>query len=295
MKKCFAIILTLTMIIGLFSPQAVAATNADFSDEAEIDGFFMQHGASSHSLSMLTDEEKLQLYNATEETPNISIDVIDAFFASIGTPEEDLAGMDYTLKLTIYESMQDMDTSIVDFVSYREEYALAEYSSDFEQSASARGLSDWLEFSTTVLYAGGNLNRYYIYPSFEWVAGGTVLSTDTFSFALHDSYWKVLSEEKLKVYYLDGTLRYQTEATTVGFSARSYNMGSCISNDMTIPYKGTGCLIVRAINTTLDDRIIFNYAQDFSILSSLSVSFGVFSINVTGFSRQYGKEARFDV
>lgn len=293
MKKAFCILLAVSMIVCLCPNQVSAAENDHKSEE--INEFFLQHGATLDSVNMLSEEEKLELYNATEETPNISADEIDAFLATIGTPEETILDMDYTVKLTVYESLQTVDVSVLDFIDYNEEYALAESDLDSGQSANTRDLSDWIQFSTTVVYAGGNLNRYYIYPSFEWVAGGTVLSTDTFSFALHDLYWSVLSEQNLKVYYLDGTLRYQTAASTVGFSARSYNMSSCVSNDVTIPYKGTGCLIVRAKNTPLDNRIIFNYAQNFNVPPSLSVSFGVFSITVSGFSRQYGKEARFDV
>jgi len=293
-KRFLSLIMALAMSICLFPTQVFASSVTTLS-ESEIDGFFLSYGASQNSVDALSTEEKIDLFNSTEETPNISEDILNSFFESIGTSEETISEMDYTVKLTVYESLQSVDPEIVNFVDYTVELASAEQSMVSPYTVSARGLSDWLEFSTTVIYAGGNLNRYYIYPSFEWVAGGTVLSSDAFSFALHSNYWDVISEQNLKVYYLDGTLRYETAPTTVGFSARSYNMRSCISNDVIIPYKGTGCLIVRPNNTTLDDRIIFNYAQNFSGLVPLNIGVGIFSIQVTGFDRQYGKEDRFDI
>lgn len=296
MKRLLSTIIAIVVIICSFPVQTLAVSNSlTKANQVNVDEFFLRHGATKNSIDALSQDEKFELYEASEETPDISVETLDTFFASIGASNKEISEMDYTVKLTIYESLQSVDKESINFIDYTEENAYAEDNSLSSQTVSRRGLSDWLEFSTTVVYLGGNLNRYYIYPSFEWVFGGTVLTFDTFSFALHNMHWRVLSDMNLKVYYLDGTLRYETAATQVGFSARSYNMRSCISNDVYIPYKGTGCLIVRPIDTPLDDRIIFNYAQVFSNLTPISINLGVFSIGVNGFDRQYGIEDNFDV
>lgn len=292
MKKLLCLMMAVAMLCA-FPVQAQAVMKE--STAGVVDEFFLQHGATQESICTLSAEEKAILYEVTEETPSIPVETLDSFLTSTGVSNEVLSQMDYTVRLTIYESLQSISNEPIKFIDYTEEDAHYENTPLSQQTTNVQGLSDWLEFSTSVFFVGGNLNRYYIYPSFEWIAGGTVLTTDTFSFALHSSYWKVFSEDNLKVYYLDGALRYETAATQAGFSARSYNMRSCVSNDLNIPYKGTGCLVVRPIETTLDDRIVFNYAQNFNPLISGSISFGAFSINITGFDRQYGAESRFRV
>lgn len=292
MKKLLCLIMAVAMICA-FPVQALAVTNESAS--REVDEFFLQHGATQDSINAISAEDKAILFEVSEETPAVSAETLNAFFAATGVSNDILSLMDYTVQLTIYESLQPISDEPIEFIDYTVEYASGVDNPLSPQVVNAQGLSDWLEFSTSVFYVGGNLNRYYIYPSFEWIAGGTVLTTDTFSFALHSSYWKVYSEDNLKVYYLDGALRYETAASQVGFSARSYNMGSCISNDLNIPYKGTGCLVARPMDTTVDDRIIFNYAQNLNRLIPVSVNLGIFSISVSGFERQYGLEARFHV
>jgi len=148
-----------------------------------------------------------------------------------------------------------------------------------------------LKLSATSFYAGGNLNRYYIYPSFAWINGAvTDVDYDTFSYAIHDDHWNALADGKFNIYYGDFLVNTLSRPSQVGFSARSYKMRSG-QYALKGPYNGTACMIARNTTAPIDNRIIINYSQD--LIGGLSISFGVFSISVRGATNSAGEEVRF--
>lgn len=84
--------------------------------------------------------------------------------------------MNYVLKLTIYESLFEVK-EYATFVGYGNETAslgcALDNSCSLNLISPASTISaNLLRLSATHIFVGGNLNRYHIFPAFEWIGGG---------------------------------------------------------------------------------------------------------------------------
>jgi hypothetical protein len=305
-KKSFATIIVVILAI-LINSFTVSANQINFDSEDialaeyEMDSFFLENGIEQSVIDDLTFAEK-ELLRSAAAPLEVDEYTLDVFLSEIGFPDDVLSEMDITQKYTIFSSLESVaDVYDVSYAGYQDKlvsFPTSTTTSSFEASGgmSTQGAisSTYLLLSATAVYVGNNLNRYYIYPSFEWRnGGGTQIYYDAFSYAVHDDYWNALSTGDLDIYVGSTLIDTLTTPTSVGFSARSYSMSGYGIPDVTLPYKGTACLIARPLSTTVDDRIIINYAQDLGL--SIGVSLGSFSISVTGsvLMNSAGRELHF--
>lgn len=150
-----------------------------------------------------------------------------------------------------------------------------------------------LKISLTSYYSSNGLLRYTFYPSFEWIGGSTDINKDTFSFALHDDYWNIVHTGDFNIYYGDNILAKTIDRPSkTGFSARAYYLRGPL--DIRLAYTGTGCIVARPAGASLHNRMIFAYSQD-SLTEGLSISLGIFEIDLSGAGRVASEELSFKV
>lgn len=225
------------------------------------------------------------------QTTKVPEKSLDEFLQTIGATTDNINAMEYTEKLTIFQSLSTLDPNDITFVGYNEDYLIFSPANESDIATADSYLDQCIKFSTSVVYAGNNLQRYCIYPSFKWVSGATELYMDVFSFALNGSYWKTVSESDLKIYNQDGTLYSTVPAKKAEFCGRVYEMSSLHPN-MKQCFSGVGCIIATPTSDTIDNRIIFDYAQK---TSGFSILLGIFSIDIDGFEHNTYSETTFDV
>lgn len=273
--KSFTFFVSICMILTL-STLNVSALTENFDD-----------------IEFVQEMETIQ--DATEKV-NISEDIIDAALAEMQFPVETLRKMSYVQKEKIYRSMEAIDGfDEYTYGGYIEETAVAK---DFEKSSFTRGgtFSDnEIRFSAPYVHGGNNLQRYILYPTFEFLLPSTV-DFDTFSYAVNSSYWKMLYDGGLEITAYWGSAFYDRfkieNPSSVQYCGCEYRLSHWKGDGLSLFYTGVGCMALRPTSSTLDMKLTVNYARDCSDWGLISIDpFG--SIMATFFNKSIGKELKW--
>ncbi len=258
------------------------SSDAEALSEEFLDEYFLDADLTPERLAQLTLDEKRELYQFSERI-DIDENEVEVFLLQCGFPQEILDGMKLGVKFTIYESLKEYGSNAeffghddieIPFPTSNTQNAIA--SNDGENHPNGTISDSYLTLSVSSVFVNGNnLNRYLLYPSFEWT-GVTNLNYDTFAYALHANYWKLLRTGELDIYW-SGSLLRTLDPTRMDFTAKVYKMRE---NDLSLPYYGVASIAARPLISTMHNQIMLGYAQDF--YNNLGVNIGAFSISFSG-------------
>ncbi len=202
-------------------------------------------------------------------------EILNAYFEKIGFPLDVISKMDYIQKDKIYRTLHD--DGVADECVYG---GFAEQTVSLQNTKTRKTVipKKILKFSAPYVRAGNNLQRYYIYPTFEWVYSRTTITQDAFSYALDSSEWDCLVDGTFELYQNDKLISSIKNASQADFCARTYTFTGSYFQEF--GYKGIGCMVVRPRINDADLKILLNYAQG-SPLVDVQIALGDFSITVS--------------
>lgn len=303
-KRVVSILLVLSVMFSFNGAVAYASEPFYISDKSieqsvmnlNIDMYLVECGIPYDALSNMSVSVKETLFSQFAPVV-VDESKLDDFLRSRAFPESVLSELELFQKVKIHDSLLEIDDG--------EEYIYGGYSevivdvpmmTNYVQGYSAKGYisKTQLKFSAPYVYQSNNLLRYVIYPTYEWIFPyGSELWSDTFSYALHSNYWNCLYDGDFDIYFehpvYNTYVKYNSlsRPSEVGFCARSYRMPMGIP-DVTLIYKGVGCMVVQPLATPLHTNIIFNFSQSFTL--PVSISLGSYSISITGFYNYTAEE-----